>query len=540
MSCHIVSVLGIFATILLHSVSLTGATKTPDIRRYHHHLTDPADIHSQYTPQVIGYNYPGPLLNKPVIVRHETIVASASSQTSNTATAPRPETTVITATTNGPTAKVTATLKVKDTTEEVLSTAQENVGSSDSSATTEETADSRNALDAITTAMKENEHLVEEEQMAQIQKIDVACGKERMTVRITFNDRFDGIIYAKGHYTDPNCRFIGQNSGQKVYQFDMVVGQCGVAYIDSNLFDGGMAYVEGTVVTILEPGVQEAWDAARKVRCIWEGSIDQTVTFPLSINTLDSEILTFNGDTASASLEIQSGRGPRAQPVQGLVRIGELLTVVVTVQGDTDFDLVVRNCIATDGDQNRIILSDNMGCAVKPKLMGGWKKQKTSGNVAAYAYLSAFKFPDVMDLFLECTVSLCKGTCDECPDYLELLVPGQDSESVGNDSSSQNDIGKKPSRTRRSLEHLYNNAQYNETLPAESLRLRRVVHVVGPDDLPDVSVAGLRPTVYGGYNTKDCFSLLGVISTAIATLLLMFSTMALCGIIRRNHREEKW
>ncbi len=109
----------------------------------------------------------------------------------------------------------------------------------------------------------------------------------------------------QGHYSDPNCRFIGQNSGQKIYQFDMVEGQCGVSFIDAGLTSGGMAYVEGTLVAILEPGVQEAWDAARRIRCLWEGTIDQTVTFPLAINVLDSQTLTFSGDTASASLEIQ-------------------------------------------------------------------------------------------------------------------------------------------------------------------------------------------------------------------------------------------
>jgi len=78
-----------------------------------------------------------------------------------------------------------------------------------------------------------------------------------------------------------------------------------VAFIDSGLTSGGQAYVEGMLVIILEPGVQEAWDAARKIRCLWEGNIDQTVTFPLSINMLESQTLTFSGDTATASLELQ-------------------------------------------------------------------------------------------------------------------------------------------------------------------------------------------------------------------------------------------
>lgn len=85
----------------------------------------------------------------------------------------------------------------------------------------------------------------------------------------------------------------------------MVVGQCGISFIDAGLTSGGMAYVEGTLVAILEPGVQEAWDSARRIRCLWEGNIDQTVTFPLAINMPDSQTLTFSGDTASASLEIQ-------------------------------------------------------------------------------------------------------------------------------------------------------------------------------------------------------------------------------------------
>jgi len=33
--------------------------------------------------------------------------------------------------------------------------------------------------------------------MPQVQSIDVACGKEKMTVRVTFDQEFNGVIYAK-------------------------------------------------------------------------------------------------------------------------------------------------------------------------------------------------------------------------------------------------------------------------------------------------------------------------------------------------------
>lgn len=64
------------------------------------------------------------------------------------------------------------------------------------------------------------------------------------------------VFYFQGHYNDPNCRFTAPNAAQKVYQFEMVVGSCGVAFIDSGLTSGGQAYVEGMLVIILEPGVQ--------------------------------------------------------------------------------------------------------------------------------------------------------------------------------------------------------------------------------------------------------------------------------------------
>ncbi|XP_021949696.1 uncharacterized protein LOC110847138 isoform X1 [Folsomia candida] len=400
-----------------------------------------------------------------------------------------------------------------------------------------------------TSSAEENARQLHVHHSPQVQTIDVACGREKMTVRVAFDQEFNGVIYAKGHYSDPNCRFTAANQGQKVYQFEMVVGQCGVAYIDSGLTSGGQAHVEGMLVIILEPGVQEAWDEARRIRCLWEGNIDQTVTYPLSLNMLESQTLTFSGDTASANLEIQSGRGPRAPSVQGLVRVGEMLTAVVTVQGDPDFDLLVKNCVATDGTPtNRIILSDNRGCAVKTKLMGGWKKQKNSGSISAYAYLSAFKFPDIMDLFLECTVSLCKSTCEECPEYLELHVPnhGHDHEDELPAPTAASGSQEQPSKievrtaariTKRSAEERFND-RYNETVSAESLRLRKVVRVVGPDDLPELAFRD-SSSVYGHACANDCFSAFGIVAAVGTTFTMMLTLLGIFGIFRRHLRNEK-
>ena len=57
---------------------------------------------------------------------------------------------------------------------------------------------------------------------------------------------------------------------------------------------------------------------------------------------LNQEIVTFSGDTATVKLDIQIGKGPFAPTVDGLVKIGETMTLVVSVKGDPGFDLQVR------------------------------------------------------------------------------------------------------------------------------------------------------------------------------------------------------
>jgi len=61
----------------------------------------------------------------------------------------------------------------------------------------------------------------------------------------------------------------------------------------------------------------------------------------LSVDVLNQEILAFNGDTAITKLDIQIGRGPFAPTVNRLIKIGETMTLVISVEGDPDFDLQV-------------------------------------------------------------------------------------------------------------------------------------------------------------------------------------------------------
>ncbi|XP_012057188.1 PREDICTED: uncharacterized protein LOC105620294 [Atta cephalotes] len=268
-----------------------------------------------------------------------------------------------------------------------------------------------------------------------IHNLDVQCSKTMMTINIEFNRAYDGIIYSKGFFMNPECTYVKQNSGSTTYSFTVNLESCGTQFINDFEGEAGQAYLENVLVLQNEPGIQEVWDTIRRVRCLWEGNINKALTVNLSVDMLNQEIVTFSGDTATAKLDIQVGKGPFASAADGLVKIGETMTLVVTVEGDPGFDLQVRDCLARDeASTNMLQLTDERGCILKPKLFGAFQKTNDTGNtgasIIAYAFFQAFKFPDVMDLFIECNVELCKTNCEPCPEANQQIEPGRRRRSI--------------------------------------------------------------------------------------------------------------
>lgn len=78
--------------------------------------------------------------------------------------------------------------------------------------------------------------------------------------------------------------------------------------------------------------------------------------------------------------------------------------------------MLVRNCIAHDGQRAPIELVDSKGCVARPKLMSRFTKIKNFGSsatVLSYAHFQAFKFPDSMEVHFQCTIQICRYQCPE-------------------------------------------------------------------------------------------------------------------------------
>ena len=72
------------------------------------------------------------------------------------------------------------------------------------------------------------------------------------------------------------------------------------------------------------------------------------------------------------------------------MKIGQTMTMVLGVKDDENkFDMMVRNCVAHDGQRAPIQLVDERGCVVREKIMSPFKKVKNfdaTANVLSYAY----------------------------------------------------------------------------------------------------------------------------------------------------------
>lgn len=260
-------------------------------------------------------------------------------------------------------------------------------------------------------------------EMPKITHLDVKCEKNLMRVSIDFDKPFHGIIYSKGHYSYGRCVHLPAGSGHNSVEFDISINSCGMQGNSPSGHYGPTetgSYFENTVVVQYDPLVQEVWDQARKLRCNWHDQYEKTVTFrPFNVDMLQVVRADFAGDNVGCWMQIQVGKGPWANEVSGIVRIGQTMTLVLAIKDEENkFDMMVRNCIAHDGNRAPIELVDSSGCVTRPKLMSRFTKVKnfgSSASVLSFAHFQAFKFPDSTEVHIQCTVQICRQQCeDQC------------------------------------------------------------------------------------------------------------------------------
>lgn len=117
-------------------------------------------------------------------------------------------------------------------------------------------------------------------------------------------------------------------------------------------------------------------------------------------------------------MEIQEGTGPMSREVSKIVPVGQPMTIVVAINDyNGQFDMRVKSCVAHDGVQQPIALTDEYGCVLRPKMLTAFQKVRNPGGIhkkatiLSYSRFLAFKFPDSMTVQIQCTVEVCRHGC---------------------------------------------------------------------------------------------------------------------------------
>ena len=362
-----------------------------------------------------------------------------------------------------------------------------------------------------------------------IKSVEAKCSKEAIDVRVTYDKPFDGIIYAKDHYSDLSCHFVEHRSGQLIFEFTLEVNRCGTTLVSNDYSSKGETVLENTLIFQNEYTFQEIWDSVRHLRCAWNGIFDKTVHTSVNVGILDSQTITYRGDSVESVMDVQYGHGLNAGPVQGYVRVGDDLTLSVSLIGSdaNNFDVRVKDCIAHDGDiKNSVQLTDSNGCVVKKKLLGMWQKQRNieDSSVTTFSYMQAFRFPEKMEVYFECNIEICKFECREyCAkeDTEEILFRSQ---SKANEESVK-------VRAKR-LANKTNDSQ-NETNEnrIEPIRLLRGIKVMVSNDMDFIEPRNLssiaKEELMLDKNNNICLP----ISELFVTLFLVFVSFISLSII---------
>ncbi|XP_050709231.1 cuticlin-4-like [Eriocheir sinensis] len=396
--------------------------------------------------------------------------------------------------------------------------------------------------------------------VARLSGLDVACNPDYMTVSLTFDNAFFGIVYAKGFYSDPGCIYVsegggGGGGGGREVEFRVVAGRCGVHLVEPR---SEPPYLETVIVIQNQPGIQEVWDSARGVRCVFEDGLERAramgsrrVSAALNVDLLDQKMVTFAAKTsASASLDVQVGRGPFARSASGMVRIGELMTMVVGVEGPSNTDLQVRECVARDGSGRASYqLTDKNGCVLdnRRKVVGPWQKTRDTGKgdmpVMAYSHFQAFKFPDENDVFLECEVDLCVEACPVCPEEETTQRRRRETSQRGRDEEEEEEEGGGGGLRRNRVEEEERGSR-NVSLAAEGVKLARRLRVISPEDfslLKDTPItlvtkdgdssSGTKVKGIGGSVGDICFNAWTFAASLVAVVVVLVLSSSLTALV---------
>lgn len=261
--------------------------------------------------------------------------------------------------------------------------------------------------------------------LTRVEHISADCSDDLIRAVIIFNGTFKGIIYSSGYVRDPSCLYIN-GTGKTRYDFSIRLNQCGTLGRQELHTPTGPNDVRrrdqvvwNTLSIQYNPIIEQEWDEHFRVSCEYGSDFWKTVSFsPFNVETNTGSPVVFTVNPPQCQMEILRGHGmvgPRQEAVSGPVTVGDPLTLLIHMKSErAGYDILVKNCVAHNGGQQKMQLIDTNGCVVNERFISpfrGTYNDNDLKHVTLYAYLKAFRFTGSPVLYLECEVHMCQSSC---------------------------------------------------------------------------------------------------------------------------------
>uniref|UniRef100_A0A914YNZ7 ZP domain-containing protein n=1 Tax=Panagrolaimus superbus TaxID=310955 RepID=A0A914YNZ7_9BILA len=238
---------------------------------------------------------------------------------------------------------------------------------------------------------------------------EVKCGPDSIEIKGTTEDDFEGALFVKNWRTS-GCFTAYEKlvNTTKNPTFTIPLTELSKCGLELRRHSQTRELEVFTVfVFSFHPSFVTMSDRAFAVHCIFQ---QQTITVATKFNFI-SDITTratFNGVSAmpEPSLTIVNGRLPDEQLTPAkLVKVGDAIMFVWNMTHPSEiYGIQVEDCIAKTLDGRKMKILEN-GCTTDDIIISsvtyGERNQK------AFADAMAFKFPDVEDIWIMCSVRTC-------------------------------------------------------------------------------------------------------------------------------------
>nr|CAD7568472.1 unnamed protein product [Timema californicum] len=286
--------------------------------------------------------------------------------------------------------------------------------------------------------------------------------------------------------------------------------------IDTPINDGGVEYFNTIVV---QPHLKLVTNQGRgfHIRCRYQTK-NRTISNNMNISMMDAVPLTASSPMPGCTMKIYFG-DPSQREVAENVKIGDPLTLVISIDEQAAYGLRVSDCLVRDGlgwGEQRLI--NDEGCPLDGEIMGQFEynESKTKASV----HFQAHKFPYTASVYYQCNVQLCIKANDGCNNLPPNCEIGTALTRIRRDSEVKKSEGGSPATIE-----VYSGLYVNE---ATDLSKADVIDDVSREKTPDDP-------------NSICISQRNfAIAIAVAGLILMLAVVAVIVILlaRRRHKKE--